>query len=397
MIIKPKTCIEYVGPKALFDGNYIPPTLLYRVKEEKNLNSLLYDSVLDNFCCTILYQGLQGIGKKAIINKVIKNLTTQNKFHSDIHKLIVDCKEKDMHEIIFSLITDLSLIPNFNLNPVSFLNSTISELWNIFKLIMSKIEKPLILVFNNIEDLKPSNFRKFIKYSQETKTTLISTINRINRTNTFDLLNEFDYKKRLDLYCYSELLDILKQRIRLSFMHEIDIELIEYITDLIFEHYVPVPGKGIDILKELYPLLKNPNNTCHLDYINLTQTQFDTINFPDEFSLLTYISEEELLMIIFLDNLANFFLSNSNYYISNEKLEELYIISCESIESEVSKIQYTNIIRNLMSIGLINTSKKALRVNGTSEFNENSNNSLFYLIINPKQLKAIVDAIFSKQ
>ena len=397
MIVKPEACNEYVGPKALFDVNYVPPTLLYRVREVKNLNSLLYDSVLDNFCCTILYQGLEGIGKKAIINKVIKDLNTQNKIYSNVYELIVDCKEKDLHEIIFSLITDLSLIPKFELNPASLLNHSISELWNTFKLVMSKIEKPLILVFNNIEDLKPSNFKKFIKYSQETKTSLITTVNRVNRTNTFDLLNEFDYKKKLDFYSYSELLDILKQRIALTFMHEIDIELIEYITDSIFEHYVPVPGKGIDILKELYPFLKNPNNTLYLDYINLIQNQFDSIQFSDEFSLLTYISEEELLIIIFLDNLANFFLSKPNYYISNEKLEELYIISCESIEYEVSKIQYSNIIRNLISIGLINISKKTLRVYGTSEFNENSDNSQYYLIINPKLLKAIVDAIFSKQ
>jgi len=397
MIVKPKTCNEYVGPKALFDVNFIPPTLLYRVREEKNLNSLLYDSVSDNFSCSVLYQGLQGIGKKSIVNKVIKDLISQNELNSNIYKLIVDCKEKDLHEIIFSLITDLSLISSFELNPATFLNYNTSELWNIFKLVISRIENPLILFFNNIEDLNPSYFKKFLNYCQESNTTLISTINKVNRTNSFDLLNEFDYKKKLEFYSYSELLNILRQRVALTFMHEIDTELIEYITDLIFEHYVPVPGKGIEILKELYPLLKNPNHTHNLDCINIIQDQFDPIQVTDEFSLLTYISEGELLMIIFLDNLANFFLSKSNYYISNEKLEELYIISCESIEYDINKTQYYNILRNLKSVGLINLSKKGLQSDRLSEFNKVTEGSQYYLIINPKQLKAIVDAIFIKE
>lgn len=397
MIVKSETYNEYVGPKALFDVNYIPPTLLYRVKEENNLTSLLNDSLSDNFCCRILYQGLQGIGKKAIVNKVIKDLITKNKSNSIIYELIVDCKEKALTEIIFSLITDLSKISKCDINLTSFLSYNISELWNTFKLVMSRIKNPLILVFNNTEDLAPSNFKKILKYSQETKTTLISTVNRVNRTDNLDLLNEFDYKKKLDFYSYSELLEILKQRVTLTFMHETDSELIEYITDLIFEHYVPVPGKGIEILKELYPLLKNPNHNQHLDYINLIQSQFDLIQVSDEFSLLSYISEEELLMVIFLDNLANYFLSNSKYFISNEQLWELYAITCESIEYDVSRIQYYTIIQNLKSVGLINISKKNLKLDKTSEFNKISSDSYYYLIINPRQLKAIVDAIFSKK
>ena len=301
-----------------------------------------------------------------------------------------------MHEIIFGLISDLSLMCNVELDLTSFLNASVSELWNTFKLITSKITNPLIMVFNNIEDLKPQNFKKFLNYGKETKTTLISTVNRVNRNKTFDLLNEFDYKKKLEFYSYSELLDILKQRVSLTFMHEIDIELIEYITDLIFEHYVPVPGKGIEIFKELYPLLKDPKSISHLDFISLIQNQFDSIQISDEFSLLSYISEEELLIIIFLDNLANFFLRNSNYYISNEKLKELYIISCESIEFNANKTQYNNILQNLRSVGLINISKKSLKFDRASVFSKILDDSHFYLLINPKQLKAIVDSIFGK-
>ena len=396
MIVKSETFNDYIGPKALFDVNYVPPKLLYRAKEENYLNSLLNDSLSDNFCCNVLYQGLQGIGKKVIINKVTKDLISQNQLDSIIYEVSVDCKDKNLNEIFFGLISDLSYMCNFELNLTSFLNASVSELWNTFKLITSKITNPLIMVFNNIEDLTPQSFKKFLNYGKETKTTLISTVNRVNRSKTFDLLNEFDYKKKLEFYSYSELLDILKQRVSLTFMHEIDIELIEYITDLIFEHYVPVPGKGIEILKELYPLLKDPKCISHLDFISLIQNQFDSIQISDEFSLLSYISEEELLIIIFLDNLANFFLRNSNYYITNKKLKELYIISCESIAYNASKTQYNNILQNLRSVGLINISKKSLKFDRTSVFSKISDDSHYYLLINPKQLKAIVDSIFGK-
>ncbi len=396
MIVKSEYFNDYIGPRALFDQNYIPPKILHRIKEENNLNSLLNDSFSDNFSCSVLYQGLKGIGKKVIINKVIKDLAFQNQKNTFISEISVDCKDKDLQEIMFSLLAEVSLIGNYEIKITSILNSSISDLWNTFKLVTSKLTNPLILVFNNIEDLKPVLFKKFLKYSKETNTTLISTVNRVNRSNTFDILNEFDYKKKLEFYSYSELFDILKQRVMLTFLHEIDTELIEFITDLIFEHYVPVPGKGIEIFKELYPLLKNPKSIHFLDLVDLIQNQFDTIQVTDEFSLLTYISEEDLLIIIFLDNIANFFLHHSNYYITNKKLEEIYVISCESIEYDVSKTQYHNIIRNLLSVGIINLSKKNLGNTIASGYNNLSDASCYYLIINPRNLKTIVDSIFDK-
>jgi Cdc6-like AAA superfamily ATPase len=397
MIVKPELTYNYVGPRALYDDNFIPPKLLHRRKEENNLKSLLDDSMSENFSCNILYQGLKGIGKKVIINKVIKDLISKYQSDTIIYEVNVDCKEKTLEEIIFSLLNDITYLGNYTFKITSLLNFKLSELWNTFKLVMSKISNPLILVFNNIEDLSPSIFKKFLKYSKETKTTLLSTVNRVNRTNTYDILNEFDYKKKLEFYSYSELLDILKQRSMLTFLHEIDTELIEFITDLIFEHYVPVPGKGIEVFKELYPLLKNKNYNQNLDFIEIIQNQFDSLQISDEFSLLTYISEEELLIIIFLDNLANFFLNTSNYYISQDKLEELYVISCESIEYEADRVQYLNIIRNLKSVGIINISKKMLTTKYYSDPIKISEISYFYLIINPRQLKAIVDSIFRKQ
>ncbi|MCK4780025.1 MAG: hypothetical protein KAT57_07555, partial [Candidatus Lokiarchaeota archaeon] len=64
MIAKSNLNNNYIGTKALFDPNFIPPRLLYRKKEEDSLFSILNDSISDEFCLNILYQGINGIGKK---------------------------------------------------------------------------------------------------------------------------------------------------------------------------------------------------------------------------------------------------------------------------------------------------------------------------------------------
>ena len=45
---------SYIGPRAVFDPNYIPPQILHRSKEEHALYSILNDSLSDNFCLNIL-------------------------------------------------------------------------------------------------------------------------------------------------------------------------------------------------------------------------------------------------------------------------------------------------------------------------------------------------------
>jgi len=52
MIIKSNVNKNYIGPKALFDPNYVPPRLLYRKKEENSLHSILNDIL--NFISTTL-------------------------------------------------------------------------------------------------------------------------------------------------------------------------------------------------------------------------------------------------------------------------------------------------------------------------------------------------------
>ncbi len=385
---------SYVGPRALFNAHYVPPKILYRNREEKSLFSILKDSFSDDFSLSILYQGIQGIGKQVIINKVIRDLSDLN---TELLNIQVDCREKNLEEIIISLLTKIGQNQNINFNFKNIINSNISNLWNLFKLTCRKVDQNLVFIFNNIEYLESEIFKKFIQYGKDTNVNLLATVNQVLKPSTLDLLSEFDLKKKLNYFTYKELFDILKQRVSLTFLREIDIELVEFITDLIFEHYVPVPGKGIEILREIYPVLNQQVSLNNLEISEILRNQFDSLQATDEFSMLSYISEAELLTIIFLDNLSNHFLKNSNLYITIKELKELYFVSCESLDYEKNMEEFKNLITTLRNIGILNASKKN-DINDFRYFNENILNYNFYfMVINPKQLKAIVDAIFNKQ
>jgi len=125
MISKSNINNDYIGPRAIFDPDFIPPNLFFRNKEEKSLYSILIDSIKDEFPINILYQGIQGIGKKVIINKVLKDLITNDLETFPFYKISIDCKEKSLEELIFSLLTELNRYSKFNFNFGSILNSKI--------------------------------------------------------------------------------------------------------------------------------------------------------------------------------------------------------------------------------------------------------------------------------
>lgn len=396
MISRPNLNKSYIGPRALFDPNYIPPYLLHRKREEVSLYSMLNDSISDDFSLNIIYQGTNGIGKKVIVNKVLNDISCKNKDNTKIKKVCVDCKEKKIQELIFSLLNKLNCFSNINLDFDVILNSNVANLWNTFKLFCKKLDSHLFFIMNNIEFLKPNIFNKFLQFSKEANITLIATINKFINSGTLDLLSEFDFKHRLSFFSYPELYSILKQRVLLSFSDQIDKELIKYITDLICEQYVPVPGKGIEILRDIYPLLKKSYRVNNFELLEIFQNQFDIIQISDEFSIINYLSEEDILTIIFLDNLSNFFISRTKYYISMDDLNELYELSCESLDYTKKNVEFQNLVENLCNIGIIKPSKRIIHKNSDNEKFSSFKNNFYFCLLNPKQVKIIIDTLFNR-
>ena len=381
-----QTCI---GPVALFDPLYVPPKLLYRKREEESLISILKDAISDSYGMNILYQGFKGIGKKALILKILYSN------FKDCHKINIDCKDKTSEELIFALITSLSSKVNITLDVNDLITANVSRLWNIFKLICQKFENNLFIIFDNSEYLDSDAQKKLLTFGKDTKITIISTINRVLRTSTLDSLSYYDLKRKLNYYTYSQLLHIFKQRTELTFNHKIDNRLLEFMTDIILENYAPVPGVGINILKELYPILKMEQSADYQHITEASSYHLDPADNIDEFNLLNYLSGENMLTILFLDNLTNYFSSNSyKFYISLKDLRDLYFLSTESLEYKKKAEEFIQLITNLQNLGIITSSKRHNPCPNELLLEKQTLSSFYFLNVSPSKLRLVIDAIF---
>ncbi|MFX1589569.1 MAG: hypothetical protein ACFFC1_15555, partial [Promethearchaeota archaeon] len=85
-----------------------------------------------------------------------------------------------------------------------------------------------------------------------------------------------------------------------------------------------------------------------------------------------------------------------NYYITINELKELYYISCESLEYDKRMDEFYDLIKALHSIGVLSFSKRSNQTLSKSYQKNLLNYKFYFVAINPKQLKAIADAIFNK-
>ncbi|MHA1335313.1 MAG: hypothetical protein ACTSPW_06125 [Promethearchaeota archaeon] len=386
---------KYIGPKAIFDPNFIPPKLLFRKEEEQTLFSILKDSMIDNFSINVLYQGIEGIGKKVIIRKVLHDINLKKTDFSDLLSIYVDCNDKDQYEIIFSILSTICNKLNLILDLNAVLNSNSAQLWSLFKLVIKKSNYQTFLVLNNIDSIQNFFFKKILNFGKENNISILTTINKFIRNSNLELLREFDIKEKLRYYNYNELFKILDQRVQLTFLHEIDRDLLYYIVDLIFENYVPIPGKGMEILRTLYPILKEKNNIENRCIMEICHNQFDSITL-DEYSLLTYLADNSILELVFMDNLTNHFNSNIKFYTTLEELKELYEISCECLEYKKSEEEFKEILRNTVNIGILAGSNRNNNLYNHKTKRNILNYDSFFILVNPEKLKTILDTIFNQ-
>ena len=74
-------------------------------------------------------------------------------------------------------------------------------------------------------------------------------------------------------------------------------------------HHIDLHGLHRHKRNSLIPLLKNQNSLEDYEVLEISQNQFDMFQISDEFSMINYLSEEDILTVIFLDNLSNYFIS----------------------------------------------------------------------------------------
>ena len=333
-----------------------------------------------------------------VIQKVIKDLLIQNKNYSNIQKINIECKDKSLQEVIIYLLAEIKKKMFLDIQIDTLFNLDISRLWSILKLACKKFNSPLFLLFSNIEYLNPGVFSKFSSLSKESNISIISTVNKVLSASTLELLSHFDLKKKLQPFSYKELHSILQHRAILTFPYEIDGEIVDFMADLTCEHYAPVPGKGIELFRDIYSILKENRTIEQTEMLEICQNQFDTFRDTDDFAMLTYFSEEDLVTTLFLDNLSNYFLKNSKYYINIKQLKDIYELTCENLEYEKDYEEFDNIIKKIDNLGILNLSRKNNNLNKPRKTCHNNllDQDSFFMVISPLQIKTIVDVLFGK-
>ena len=85
-----------------------------------------------------------------------------------------------------------------------------------------------------------------------------------------------------------------------------------------------------------------------------------------------------------------------NYYISMKELQELYEISCETLEYKKDFNEFSKLTEVLLNFGILKPSKRTYRQKDTYHSYSNANYDLFFILINPIQIKLIIDTIFNQ-
>ena len=179
--------IQYVGARALFDPNFIPPVFIERKKKSELLHGVITDAIEDQYSTNINFYGLEGIGKNLLVNNFLQDISIKqvkaslkgksSRNDNNVYILRVDCSEKDIEQVFFTILGQLCSIIKLQLNFNEILNLTAVKLWNSLKLIMDRLENPVILFLQKSENISPFYLTKLFKYAKNSnKIQIITTI-----------------------------------------------------------------------------------------------------------------------------------------------------------------------------------------------------------------------------
>jgi len=258
--------IKFVGARSLFDPNFIPSVFIERKKKSELLNGLITDAIEDQYSTNINFYGLEGIGKNLLVNNFLQNISLKqvkaslkgksSRNDHNVYILRVDCSEKEVEQIFFSILSQLCSIIKLQLNFNEILNLSEVKLWNSLKLIMDRLEHSVILFLQKSENISPFYLTKLYKYAKNShKIQIITTINTGLHKYSFKQYQGMDHRIQMGLYDIKNLEQITTDRSIMAFEKSLEPESVSLIVDYISEYDLMVPGACMNLLKEMYPVI----------------------------------------------------------------------------------------------------------------------------------------------
>ena len=351
--------IQYVGARALFDPNFIPPVFIERKKKTALLQGVITDAIEDQYSTNINFYGLEGIGKNLLVNNFLQDISLRQvdasikgkssckNLNQNIYILRVDCSEKEIEQIFFTILSQLCSIIKLQFNINEILKSTPSKLWNFIKLIMDRLEHPVILFLQKSENISPFYLTKLYKYAKNShRMQIITTINTGLQRYSFKQYQGMDHRIQMGLYDIKNLEQITTDRSIMAFKKSLEPESISLVVDYISEYDLMVPGACMNLLKEMYPVIHQNGGLTPEIFRNTTQYYFDSYNL-DAITFADFVISSSIEDRLFLEYLVDFFRSKNNFYIPFNDIRQAYSITCEELGYEILDQEFLNSFRKI--------------------------------------------------
>lgn len=341
----------YIGPRVLFNQNYIPPRILVQKKKAEVVYGILKDALEDEYTSNLTVYGLQGAGKNLLVNLIFQWMNMQE-IIPEIGKkspIIVsnDCTDQELGQFLFNILHELNERLNRPLKLEESLQWDVTALWNAFKLLIKKSKRPVILYLNKIEHMDEKVVSKILNFAKTTD--ILQVVTSINTGNYFHAFNQYealDHRIQMNSLNSSDLYEITRQRADMAFHPYLENDAIMLIVDFIMEYGTNVPGNCINMLKHLYPLIEEQGELKAEDIRKVSQYYFEGVSI-DSLSMTDYIMHSNLDEKLFLDYLVNFFQNSSKYYIPPEEIRRAYQMTAEEIGFSPKYQKMLNMLDNI--------------------------------------------------
>ena len=333
--------LPYCGAQALFNRDFIPHRVYNQRRHLDEMDHLLFDSHEDQQPSLSIVTGIKGTGKNLLMNQLKQKCT------ADIQETLVsvDCENKTLSQILFSLVSKVMTLLHLPLDPALLCMMSAKEYWAHLKRYAVKLESPLTILLNSAEFLDKKCLLKLIDFSHRYgKFNLVLGYNIPGSSLQILDIYQSDYKCNLDKYEQQDLYHITRDRCHQAFDFEISTNTISYVVDMIEEFGQQTPGACINYLKELYPKAMDQHEveaeTCRLiSQYCIGQHSFSTLSLAD------FIVEADMLERLVLDNCISTFKQYDAFYLSFDQLRECYDCGCETLEYDSSAREFYQIVQ----------------------------------------------------
>jgi Cdc6-like AAA superfamily ATPase len=368
--------LKYIGPKALFDTNFIPPTFVAREKQANLLQGVVMDAIEDKYATNVNLYGLKGVGKNLMIRHFLQWLKksqiseeeneSNEEFNSKSSKsnnpqkklciVQVNCEQKEIDQIFIQILMELIKHMEFKIDLQNLIKCNSTKLWNLFKVLMQKIKSPVLIYMQQSEFLDANYLSKLYSFAKNNHNLqIITSINTGSQRYNFRQYEGIDHRIRLDTYENSELKQITQDRSIMSFKKGLDSEAQDMVVDYVTDFDLKVPGSCINYLREVFPVIQQNGDILPENLRNISQYYFDGISL-DALTMADFVMGTTIEDRLFLEYLVNFFRQVNNYYIPFTEIKKAYLMTGEELGFKYQKKEFLDSLKKITEAQIIRPS-----------------------------------------